>query len=66
VPGLSEEAMARYLGEAHFLRGLAYSLLAETYGGVPIIKDVIGVKEQENSGGLLLKKLGIKLFLIMI
>lgn len=26
-----------YVGEAHFLRGLAYSVLAESYGGVPII-----------------------------
>ena len=26
-----------YIGEMHFLRGLAYSLLADSYGGVPIV-----------------------------
>lgn len=34
-----------YLGEAYFLRGLAYSVLAESYGGVPIILDEITTEE---------------------
>lgn len=45
VEDLSDGAKATYIGEAHFLRGVAYSLLAETYGGVPIITSVIGVEE---------------------
>ena len=32
-----DEDKSMFEGEAHFLRGLAYSILAETYGGVPII-----------------------------
>ena len=35
---LAGEAKKLYVGEAHFLRGLAYSVLAETYGGVPVEK----------------------------
>lgn len=31
------ESKKMYAGETHFLRGLAYSILAETYGGVPIL-----------------------------
>jgi hypothetical protein len=38
---LSADARKTYEGEAHFLRGLAYSLLADSYGGVPIITAVI-------------------------
>lgn len=38
---LSNNVKAIYLGEAHFLRGLAYSLLVESYGGVPIIESAI-------------------------
>ena len=38
---LTEEAKAKYVGEVHFLRGIAYALLAETYGGVPIVTSVI-------------------------
>lgn len=34
---LENEAKSMYSGEAHFLRGLAYSILADAYGGVPII-----------------------------
>ncbi|ODS84315.1 MAG: starch-binding protein [Cytophagaceae bacterium SCN 52-12] len=37
-----------YAGEAHFLRGLAYSLLADTYGGVPIITSAISADEAKN------------------
>lgn len=42
---LSGEASAMYLGEAHFLRGIAYALLAETYGGAPIIESLITTEE---------------------
>lgn len=45
---LSDEAKAMYIGEVHFLRGIAYALLAETYGGVPIIESVIGTEEARN------------------
>jgi len=34
-----------YLGEAHFLRGLAYSTLVESYGGVPLIVSIITAEE---------------------
>src|SRR5690606_35967908 len=42
---LDEATKSTYLGEVHFLRGIAYALLAETYGGVPIITSVIGTDE---------------------
>jgi len=34
-----------YKAEAHFLRGLAYSILADTYGGVPLIESVLTAQE---------------------
>ena len=45
---LSDELKAMYSGEAHFLRGIAYSLLAETYGGVPIVLTEISTEEARN------------------
>jgi hypothetical protein len=45
---ISDEAKSIYLGEAHFLRGLAYSRLVETYGGVPIITSIINTDEARN------------------
>lgn len=42
---LPEENRKMYLGEAHFLRGLAYSILAETYGGVPIVLSQISTED---------------------
>jgi len=42
---LSEDAKATYVGEAHFLRGLAYSLLVDSYGGVPILTSTITTEE---------------------
>lgn len=42
---LTDAAKNTYLGEVHFLRGIAYALLAETYGGVPIFSTVIGAEE---------------------
>lgn len=48
VKDLDEDAKKTYVGEAHFLRGIAYSLLAETYGGVPIIDSTISTEEARN------------------
>jgi tetratricopeptide (TPR) repeat protein len=45
---LSDDAKAIYVGEAHFLRGLAYSMLVETYGGVPIVESLLTVEEARN------------------
>ena len=42
---LGEDVKATYEGEAHFLRGLAYSLLVESYGGVPLILSDITTEE---------------------
>lgn len=42
---MAEESKTLYVGEAHFLRGLAYAVLAETYGGVPIISADISVAD---------------------
>jgi len=47
---LSEDIKSTYVGEAHFLRGLAYSLLVESYGGVPIILTEISTEEARNIG----------------
>jgi starch-binding outer membrane protein, SusD/RagB family len=45
---LAPNAKAIYVGEAHFLRGLAYSILAETYGGVPILNSIVSADEARN------------------
>lgn len=42
---LAADVKATYLGEVHFIRGLAYALLAETYGGVPIILTKLSTEE---------------------
>lgn len=42
---LSEEAKAIYIGEASFLRGVAYALIADTYGGGPLITSLISAEE---------------------
>ncbi len=42
---LSDEAKTAYVGEAHFLRGFAYSILADAYGGVPLITKSITTEE---------------------
>lgn len=42
---LSDDAKSTYIGEVHFLRGLAYSLLADSYGGVPIITSSVTTGE---------------------
>jgi starch-binding outer membrane protein, SusD/RagB family len=45
---LSESVKSIFAGEAHFLRGLAYATLVESYGGVPIILDAITTEEARN------------------
>ncbi len=45
---LKEETKATFKGEAHFLRGLAYSVLADSYGGVPLIKGALSAEEARN------------------
>ncbi|MDF0693060.1 RagB/SusD family nutrient uptake outer membrane protein [Aquirufa ecclesiirivi] len=42
---LPDAAKNIYKGEAHFLRGLAYSLLADAYGGVPITNTSLSTDE---------------------
>jgi hypothetical protein len=42
---LPADTKSTYLGEVHFIRGLAYALLAETYGGVPIILSKLNTQE---------------------
>ena len=38
---LTDASKNMYKGEAHFLRGLAYSLLADAYGGVPLANSAL-------------------------
>lgn len=45
---LTEDKRKIYDGEAHFLRGLAYSILADTYGGVPLITTAISADEAKD------------------
>ncbi len=45
---LPEDKRKIYAGEAHFLRGVAYSLLADAYGGVPLITSAISADEAKN------------------
>ena len=45
---MSENAKNTFIGEAHFLRGVAYSLLADSYGGVPIIPMALTTVEALN------------------
>jgi len=45
---LGEETKSLYIGEAHFLRGYAYSVLANSYGRVPIITSSITAEEARN------------------
>ena len=40
---LAEDKKNIYIGEAHFLRGVAYSLLADDYGGAPLMTSVMSV-----------------------
>lgn len=42
---LNEQVKSIYVGEAHFLRGLAYSILVESYGGVPIVNAALTTEE---------------------
>ncbi|MDF9799619.1 hypothetical protein OKW21_004882 [Catalinimonas alkaloidigena] len=45
---LGEALKTTYTGEAHFLRGLAYALLADSYGGVPIVESALSTEEARN------------------
>ena len=45
---LRPEVKSVFIGEAHFLRGLAYSILVESYGGVPIIASDLSTEEAKN------------------
>jgi len=45
---LKPEVKSVLKGEAHFLRGLAYSILVDSYGGVPIIIGVLNSEEAKN------------------
>ena len=47
---IPEDVKSIYTGEAHFLRGLAYSKLVGWYGGVPIITSVITTEEARKIG----------------
>lgn len=47
---LSEEAKATYVGEAHFIRGLAYLTLADSYGGVPLLDGIIDTEQARSIG----------------
>lgn len=42
---LDANAKSIYAGEAHFLRGLAYATLVESYGGVPIVLDAVSTED---------------------
>lgn len=42
---MAESAKSAYLGDAHFLRGLAYSILADSYGGVPIVDAALSTED---------------------
>jgi starch-binding outer membrane protein, SusD/RagB family len=46
---MDDDVRDTYAAEAHFLRGLAYSLLAESYGGVPIIEGSMTTEEARNT-----------------
>ena len=45
---LSDEYKKTYTGEVHFLQGVAYALLAEAYGGVPIFDSAISTEDARN------------------
>lgn len=45
---LDENMKSTYRSEAYFLRGLAYSVLADSYGGVPIVNGAITTEEARN------------------
>lgn len=42
---LPDASKSMYKGEAHFLRGLAYSLLVDAYGGIPIANNALTTDE---------------------
>lgn len=48
VKTMSEKAKKQTIGEVYFLRGVFYSLLVDTYGGVPIITKSLTTEEARN------------------
>lgn len=47
IQGLEDKEKEQILGEAYFLRGIAYDLLTRTYGGVPIVTKVLTTTESK-------------------
>ena len=47
---LSDDIKSKYVGEGHFLRGLAYSILADSYGGVPLVQGALTTEEARTIG----------------
>jgi tetratricopeptide (TPR) repeat protein len=47
IPDFPSADKEQILGEAYFLRGLAYDLMTRTYGGVPIVTKTLTVEESK-------------------
>ncbi|MDR1161542.1 MAG: RagB/SusD family nutrient uptake outer membrane protein [Tannerellaceae bacterium] len=47
IPGYDKAKKEQVIGEAYFLRALAYDLLTRTYGGIPIVTKVITTAESK-------------------
>ncbi|MDR1919214.1 MAG: RagB/SusD family nutrient uptake outer membrane protein [Tannerellaceae bacterium] len=47
IPDFDAATKERIIGEAYFLRGVAYDLLSRSYGGVPIVTKVITPAESK-------------------
>lgn len=43
----NEEDMKHWLGEAHFLRGYVYTAMAQRYGGLPLVTQVLRYPEDD-------------------
>lgn len=48
ITTLTESEKKQMLGEIYFLRGVFYALLADTYGGVPIVTTTLSTEEARN------------------
>ncbi len=48
LESLPEEEKSHMIGEVYFLRGVYYALLAETYGGVPLITKSLTTSEAQS------------------
>lgn len=47
---MDENTRSTFKGEAHFLRGLAYSILVESFGGVPLLEGTLTTEEARKIG----------------